>query len=211
MSKFNALINYFERFPGVGTRQAHRLAFHVLKLSNTDAKEIAKLIVDLKQAMSNCASCHRFFTQSNREDVCGICGDKNRDRTKLMILEQDIDIKAVEKAGTYDGLYFVLGGTVPLLNKKSTNPSLRGEELKQLVEKRGGGGDLKEIILAFSINPDGDNTTRFVESLLQDIVKINKINLSHLGRGLSTGSELEYADSETIKHALKTRLSRSDN
>jgi recombination protein RecR len=103
----------------------------------------------------------------------------------------------------YDGYYFVLGGTVPLLDTQDTK-KLRGGALKQLVEMRGPLG-LREIILGFSVNPDGENTARYVEILLKDAIAAYKLKVSHLGRGLSTGSELEYADPETIKNALKNR------
>lgn len=103
----------------------------------------------------------------------------------------------------YDGLYFVLGGTVPLLDSQDVK-KLRGGQLKHTVEERGPQG-LKEIILAFAINPDGENTGRYVETLLRPLIEQYKISITHLGRGLSTGSELEYADPETIKNALKNR------
>jgi recombination protein RecR len=102
----------------------------------------------------------------------------------------------------YDGLYFVLGGTVPLLSAPE-NSKLRSGALKATVAARQAEG-LSEVILGFSVNPDGENTARFVASFLNEAVEAG-LTLSHLGRGLSTGSELEYADSETIKNALQNR------
>jgi recombination protein RecR len=96
----------------------------------------------------------------------------------------------------------VLGGTVPLLDSQDTK-GLRGGALKHLVSTKGSG--LKEIILAFSVNPDGENTGRYIEILLKDLITEHSFKISYLGRGLSTGSELEYADSETIKNAFKNR------
>jgi len=112
-------------------------------------------------------------------------------------------VQAIERAGVYDGLYFVLGGTVPLLNSGSTT-KLRAGALKATVETRLPQG-LTEIIFGFSINPDGENTARFVESLLNPLLENTNAKVAYLGRGLSTGSELEYADPETIKNALKNR------
>jgi recombination protein RecR len=123
--------------------------------------------------------------------------------SKLTVVERDTDIDAIERSGMYDGLYFVLGGTVPLLDTQDIK-KLRGGQLKHLVEARAPQG-LKEIILAFAINPDGENTGRYVETLLRPLIETHTISLTHLGRGLSTGSELEYADPETIKNALKNR------
>src|SRR5690606_38957885 len=108
---------------------------------------------------------------------------------------------SIERSRVYDGLYFVLGGTVPLLESRE-NQKLRGGGLKRLVESRLADG-LAEIILGFSINPDGENTGRFVESIIKGITGTDKVKISHLGRGLSTGSELEYADPDTLKNALQ--------
>jgi recombination protein RecR len=120
-----------------------------------------------------------------------------------MVVGDDSDMLAIERAGLYDGLYFVLGGLAPLIESKETQ-KLRGTKLKRIVETREKEG-LKEIILAFSVNPDGENTTRYVRTLLKDILNDSDIRISLLGRGLSTGSELEYADAETIKNALENR------
>ncbi len=117
-----------------------------------------------------------------------------------MVVERDSDVQAIERSGVYEGLYFVLGGTVPLL-KDTENAKLRSGALKQTVTDRM--PELTEIILAFSVNPDGENTSRYVETLLKDLLSTERI--SQLGRGLSTGSELEYADPETIKNALQNR------
>lgn len=202
MNNLDKLIRYFETFPGVGARQARRFAFHVLTMQTTEVKEIAALITSLQDDIVECKSCRRFFAAQGTETLCAICSDSSRDFSKLTIVERDSDIQTIERAGVYDGLYFVLGGTVPLLNAKDSN-KLRGGMLKTLVEARLPEG-LEEVILAFSVNPDGENTGRFVESLLKD-TDTAKLKISYLGRGLSTGSELEYADPETIKNALRNR------
>jgi len=132
-----------------------------------------------------------------------MCSDETRDRTKLLVVSHDNDITAIERSGVYDGLYFVLGGTLPLLDKPERN-KLRGNGLKHIVEERLSQG-LVEVILAFAVNPDGENTSRFVAKLLAPYVAEKSLKLSHLGRGLSTGSELEYADPDTIKNALTNR------
>lgn len=205
MSNLDKLIKHFENFPGIGGRQARRFAFHVLTLGNSDTQEIADLILNLKTSVGECHSCHRFFSKNGGSAVlCSICSDHNRDRSKLMIVERDSDIVAIERSDVYDGLYFVLGGTIPLLNSKETS-SLRSGALKVLVETRVHDDSLSELILAFAVNPDGENTSRYVESFLKEYIEKNKITVSQLGRGLSTGSELEYADPETIKNALLNR------
>jgi len=204
MSNLDKLIKYFEQFPGIGGRQARRFAFHILTLPDTDTKELSALIANLQGNVIECTSCRRFFARSGGTTTeCGICSDGNRDRTKLMVVERDTDITAIERAGVYEGLYFVLGGTVPLLESKGQN-RLRGNGLKVIVADRLAHG-LEEIILGFAVNPDGENTARFVESLLKDDIADSSVTIAQLGRGLSTGSELEYADPDTIKNAFANR------
>lgn len=203
MNDLDKLITLFESFPGIGGRQARRFAFHVLTLSENDNTELSRLIASIKETVTECVSCHRFFSRYQAEELCNICSASNRDHSRLLVVERDTDIQSVERAGIYEGLYFVLGGTVPLLNTRDTD-KLRAGALKATVETRLDNG-LEEVILGFSVNPDGENTTRFIESILEPLLEPANKKLSHLGRGLSTGSELEYADAETLKNALKNR------
>jgi recombination protein RecR len=205
MTTLDKLIAYFEKFPGIGGRQAKRFAFHILTMPEADTAELARLIAELKTVVTECASCHRFFASEHREPntLCTICSNSNRDQKKLLVVASDSDITAIEKSGLYDGLYFVLGGTVPLLHSEDQK-RLRGGALKGTIEARLATG-LSEVILAFAVNPDGENTARFVESIIANLDSSEKPIVSELGRGLSTGSELEYADPETIKNALKNR------
>ena len=210
MSNLDKLTNYFERFPGIGGRQAKRFAFHLLTLDPASIAELASLISELQATVIECVSCHRFFSgNGGQADLCSICNNKNRDHSKLIVIATDSDVTAIERSGQYDGLYFVLGGMVPLLHSEDSK-KLRGGILKATVEARLTAG-LQEIILAFAINPDGENTGRFVESIINPLLTTNSVTgeaplrISHLGRGLSTGSELEYADPETIKNALRNR------
>lgn len=203
MTSLERLIKHFEHFPGIGGRQAKRFAFHLLALPQSDVDELAELIRTIRANVTMCPSCHRFHSMYLSEPHCGICLSSERDHSKLTIVERDTDIDAIERGGVYDGLYFVLGGTVPLLDSQDIK-KLRGGALKHLVGERSQAG-LKEIILAFSVNPDGENTGRYIEILLKDSILAHNIKISHLGRGLSTGSELEYADPETIKNAFKNR------
>jgi len=202
MTTLDKLIAHFERFPGIGSRQAKRFAFHLLRQDAAQIADLSSLIADLPSVMTECTSCARYFARSGQGTVCTICASGNRDRTQLLVVEQDSDIQPVERSG-YEGLYFVLGGTVPLLHQEEGR-RIRGPRLKELVTTRVKEG-LGEIILGFAINPDGENTARYVEALLAPVLLETPVKLSHLGRGLSTGSELEYADPETIKSALKNR------
>lgn len=204
MNSLDRLISYFENFPGIGARQARRFAFHILTLPPEEAAELASLVGNIQSSVTECSSCRRFFAKNaSGSDICEICADSSRDRSKLLVVERDTDIRSIERSGVYDGLYFVLGGTVPLLESRE-NKKLRGGGFKRIVETRLSEG-LREVILGFSVNPDGENTGRFIESIIKEISGADGIKVSHLGRGLSTGSELEYADPETLKNALQNR------
>ncbi len=203
MTALEKLIRYFEQFPGIGSRQAKRFAFHLLTETNENIEELSTLIRDIKKSVAECPSCFKFFSRNGIGDLCATCSNSLRDRTKLLVVERDSDIDALERSRTYDGLYLVLGGTVPLLESNDTK-KLRGGALKHTVETRIPEG-LTEIILGFSVNPDGENTARYVQTLLRELIDTHTLTVTVLGRGLSTGSELEYADPETIKSALQNR------
>lgn len=204
MNSLDKLIEQFEKFPGIGARQARRFAFHILSLPEAETEELASLITSLKNTVSECHSCRRFFARNGGSSVlCSICDDTNRDQSKLLVVSNDSDVQAIERGQTYNGLYFVLGGTIPLLTERVNN-KIRGGALKALVTEKTK-DRLTEIILAFAVNPDGENTARYVETLLKEMLEQSNLKISVLGRGLSTGSELEYADPETIKNALENR------
>jgi recombination protein RecR len=118
-----------------------------------------------------------------------------------MIVARDIDLENIEKSHSFNGKYFVLGGTIPILDK---NPEqrVRLQELMTTIEKKVG---LKEIILGFGINPESDYTADFIIQSITPLITKYNLKISHLGRGLSTGTELEYSDADTIKNALKNR------
>ena len=202
MTPIERLANLFEKFPGIGPRQAQRFVYHLLTQDGEYVSSLTSLIQDVRSGVRECAMCFRFFAHGKTTNLCSICSNSERDHTLLMIIERDADITPIERSKTYNGLYFVFGGTIPLLDQHHTKKT-RGPALRAIIEKRLQEG-LKEVILAFSVNPDGENTTRYVEVQLAPFQEKGLL-VSILGRGLSTGSELEYADAETIKNALKNR------
>lgn len=201
MTSLDELARHFERFPGIGPRQARRFVHHLLREEPPELEALSSAISTIQHKVKACERCFRYFARDNGNTQCDICTDGSRDHGLLCVVERDSDITPIERSGTYQGLYFVLGGTVPLLTDEP--PKLRGGALKAIVEARLAEG-LKEVILAFSVNPDGENTARYVESLLKELTE-EGLTVSTLGRGLSTGSELEYADPETVKSALRNR------
>ena len=154
--------------------------------------------------MTQCKECFRFFiTKNDKDKICDICGDKNIDSSTLMIVEKDSDLESIRKSRIYHGKYFILGGLVPVV-EKTTKSRVRILELQEKI-KKGKENNLQEIILAFSISPQGDHTDQYVREQLKDTTEKLEIKISSLGKGLSTGTELEYSDNDTLKNALKNR------
>ena len=193
MDPIERLSSLFERFPGIGPRQAQRFVQYLLRSSPTLRKEVAESIRSLSSTIHQCPECMRYHGGENA--VCSICVDTARDQALLAVVVSDADLLALERSHTYKGRYFVLGGLIHLGNEKTDR--LRIRELKSAAKRPG----IKEIVLAFPANPEGDATASLVR---QDLGE-TKAKITSLGRGLSTGSELEYADSETIKNALESR------
>lgn len=204
MSTIDRLIEYFAEFPGIGPRQARRFAYFLLTRNPEYISEFIRLVGDLKNHIRVCQSCQRFFQSERDATLCSICGNPERDRSELAIVSRDVDLDNIEKAHSYSGLYFVLGGTVPIL-EKNPEARIRSRELAAIVEERAAKGILKEIILAMNATPDGENTGDFVANFLKPTTSRYGIRVTHLGRGISTGTELEYSDAETIKNALSNR------
>lgn len=208
--KVNAIDRLTERFrdfPGIGSRQSKRFVYFLLSKNRVYLEELASLIVNIKKEMRICDSCFRFYsqnTETNPKNLCQICSDKNRDLTTLLLVEKDVDLENVEKSHAYKGRYFVMGGVVPILDK-NPEEKIRLKELISKIKFEVPENGLKEIIIAFSINAEGENTSATVEEHLKPLKDTMAFTISHLGRGLSTGSELEYADRETLKSAFKNR------
>lgn len=203
MNTITKLAEYFAKFPGIGPRQSKRFVFFLLRQDERFLNDLADALKALKRGVVLCPSCYRFFSKHDHTLAeCSLCGDANRDAEKLMIVEKDVDLENVERIGIYRGYYFVLGGTLSLIARRSD--SIRTKELSRIIEIRARSG-LKEVIMATSASPDGEHTADAVRQLLSPLSKEYGFSVSMLGRGLSTGLELEYSDSETIKSALKNR------
>lgn len=202
MNPIQRLAERFSNFPGIGPRQAVRFVYFLLGRDKQYLDELSRLIQEIKNEISICVSCFRHYTKNkNGSSVCSICENSNRDSTKLLIVARDNDLENIEKTKAYDGLYFVLGGIIPILEAEPDR-LVRLSELLQAVKKK---ENLQEVIIAMSINPEGENTEEVLKEKLREETEKRNIRVTHLGRGLSTGVELEYSDSETIKNALTGR------
>jgi|SRR3989344_357439 len=200
MNSIDKLSEIFARFPGIGPRQAKRFVYFLLSRNGNYSGELIKAVQNLKKEIVQCGECMRFFARDGQvSKLCSICADDTRDSSMLMIVSRDIDFEAVERSGSYHGYYFILGGVVPILEKEPEK-KIRNKELGMKI-KKGKEKGLKEIVLAMNANLDGENTAEFIKQSYQG----DALVFSTLGRGLSTGAELEYADPETLKNAFLHR------
>jgi recombination protein RecR len=186
----------FERFPGIGQRQAKRFVYHLLAAGAAERSRIADLIARLGDNVSQCSSCMRFANIQGA--LCSYCTDGARDDAMLMLVEKDQDLLAVERSNAYRGRYFVLGGVLTLSGKGA----IRDRDLVRVVKERSEKG-LSEIVLALSATSEGEHTADHVRDILEPLR--GHIRLSTLGRGLATGTELEYSDAATLSGALQNR------
>lgn len=204
MNSIEKLAEIFEKFPGVGKRQAKRFVYYLLRKNQNFNRDLSTAISRLKENIHLCQeSFQYFYSDKPNVTLSPICRDPNRDRSLLLVVEKDSDLENLESMHFYKGLYFVLGGSIPVLAKDPEN-LIRINELKKIIEKRIAEGVLKEIILGLSVNPQGEYTLEYLKEKLADFEK-QGVKISILGRGLSTGTELEYSDKETFESAFENR------
>ena len=197
MDHIDELARALARLPGIGPRQGKRFVYYLLSAPASERAKLAELVSALGKDVRQCSGCSRFYNGSSVL-MCNYCSDTKRDNALLMLVEKDQDLAAIERAGTYKGRYFVLGGVLTLSGKGA----IREKGLLQAIERRLQDG-LQEVVLALSATSEGEHTADHVRQLLAPYRDHMKI--SALGRGLATGSELEYSDAETLRAALTNR------
>ena len=179
------------RLPGIGTRTAQRLAFHILRAPKDEAGALAEAIADVKERVRFCSECGNL----TEEETCAICQDARRDQTVICVVEQPVDLVSLERTAEYRGLYHVLGGALSPLD--GVEPSdLRIDELMRRVERNG----ISEVVLATNPNMSGEATAAFLADRLRGRVRVTR-----LASGLPVGGDLEYADEVTLGRALAGR------
>ncbi len=186
------LIEEFHKLPGVGPKSAQRLTYHLLRIPHDDAVALAHAIIELKERTVLCSTCQNV----TEADPCGICRDTGRDRTAICVVEEPLDILAVERTRGFHGLYHVLHGVI------SPMDGVGPEDLKvnELLARLRGGG-VSEVIMATNPNLEGEATAMYVSRLLTPM----GIRVTRLARGLPMGSDLEYADDVTLSRAIENR------
>jgi recombination protein RecR len=185
------LVAQLTRLPGVGTRTAHRLAFHLLRVPKDEAQALAAAIGEVKDRVRFCAECGNL----TEEERCEICRDERRDRSLVCVVEQPADLVSLERTHEYRGLYHVLGGSLSPID--GVEPEhLRIDELMGRVERNG----IEEVVLATNPNMTGEATAAYLADRLRGRVRVTR-----LASGLPVGGDLEYADEVTLGRALSGR------
>lgn len=186
------LVNELSKLPGIGTKTAQRLAFHILSLEDNEAQDLAHSITEAKQAMRYCSVCGNLTDH----DPCSICTDKTRRQDIICVVESPRDVMAMERIKEFDGLYHVLHGAI------SPMDGIGPEDinLKQLIVRLQN-SEVKEIILATNPNIEGEATAMYIARL----IKPSGIKVSRIANGIPVGGDLEYADEVTLLKAMEGR------
>jgi recombination protein RecR len=207
MSDIESLAQLFEEFPGIGPRQAKRFVYFLLRADSGYREKLMRELADLSGGVARCTLCHRYIPRHThtKEDRCSICTSSLRDSSLLTLVLKDADIEAIEQANVYNGLYFVLGSLIKLTESEAPERMLA--RLRERLGMQSGTGTayVREFVFALPVTTDGEHTRELLEQALKDFARDKNLALTTLGRGLSTGSELEYADSATLKSAFAKR------
>lgn len=185
------LVNTLAKLPGIGRKTAARLAFHILKMPKNEAVELAETIIEVKSKVGFCTTCNNI----SETEPCGICTDPRRRRDVICVVEQAMDVAALEKAEGFSGLFHVLGGRLSPLDGIGPDDL----KIKELLHRLG--EEVTEIILATNPNVEGEATAAYLSRLLKPL----GLKVTRIARGLPVGSDLEYADSVTLTRAMEGR------
>ena len=186
------LIEELHRLPGIGPKGAQRLAYHLLRASKEEANALAEAIVEVKERITLCSQCQN----TTDVDPCSICADSNRDRSVICVVEEPMDILAIERTRGHRGLYHVLHGSISPMEGVGPEQLKMRELLERLRD-----GVVTEVIMATNPNLEGEATSMYVSRLLQPL----GVRVTRLARGLPMGGDLEYADDLTLARALENR------
>ena len=189
--QISKLIQELSTLPGIGTKSAQRLAFHILNMPKEQVEELSSAILDAKQNVRYCKEC---FTLTD-EEICPICSDSSRNHKVIMVVENTRDLAAYEKTQKYDGVYHVLHGAIsPMLGIGPGDIKLK--ELMQRLQK-----DVDEVIIATNSSLEGETTAMYISKL----IKPTGIKVTRIASGVPVGGDLEYIDGVTLLRALEGR------
>jgi recombination protein RecR len=186
------LVDYFERFPGIGKKSAQRLAYHVLRMPEQEAYALSDAIVQVKKNVRYCSTCFNL----TEDPQCSICRDTQRDQTRVLIVEQPRDLMALEATANYRGLYHVLLGRIAPL--EGIGPEqLTIDSLCARIKE----GTIQELIMGTNPTLEGDGTALYISNVLGDL----PVKITRLARGITSGSVLEHANREMLADAIDGR------
>lgn len=186
------LIEEFCKMPGIGSRSAQRLAFHILKSPQSDVDALVKNLSEIKGNITFCTECSNL----SEHEVCSVCSDSSRDKSRICVVEGPSGIIAMEKSGAYHGLYHVLLGQLSPIDGVGPEDL----KIKDLI-KRARKDSVEEIVIATDFTTEGETTALY----LMEVLKPLKIKVSRLARGVPVGASLEYADVATLQRAFEDR------
>ncbi len=193
-SSVQNLIDELAKLPGIGPKTAERLTFYLLRSSDNDISGLGRSVLNLKGKIKTCSYCFNL----SETDPCTICADESRDTSKICVVEEPLDLLALEKTGEYKGLYHVLGGAISPVEGIGPDNLLIKELLVRLQKNK---DKTKEVILATNPSLEGEATAMYLKKLLEPL----GIKITRIARGLPIGAELEYADEITLSRALEGR------
>ena len=193
-----ATIEQFERLPGIGPKSAQRLAFYLLHNPESELQAFAKILTDLKANTKVCSKCHNVGEQ----DPCEVCSDESRDGSVICVVEQPLDVLAIERSDRFTGLYHVLHGVISPLNHIGPDQLFLRDLLKRL-------DGVEELIIATNPTMEGEATALYLMRLIGEQIKLHpelaSLKVSRIGHGLPIGADIEYADGMTLARALEGR------
>lgn len=193
------LMTSFEKLPGIGPKTAQRLTFYLLHVPESELEEFARNLSSLKGETKICSICHNV----TEEDPCPICLDPQRDKEVIMVVEQPLDVVALERTGKFNGVYHVLHGAINPLENIGPDELFMNDLFEKVKE-----GEVKEVIIATNPTMEGDATAMYISKKLKAQEPANfagKLKITRLGMGVPTGADLEYADEATLKEAIEGR------
>lgn len=190
------LIEKFERLPGIGPKSAQRLVFYLLHNPEHELEDFAERLISLKKETVMCSSCHNVA----EHDPCPVCDDSSREKEVLCVVEQPLDLLAIERSGKFNGQYHVLHGAIAPLNNVGPDQLYLRDVLKRL-------DGVEELILATNPTMEGEATALFITEMIKQApgVDLKEIKITRIGHGLPIGADIEYADGVTIARALEGR------
>ncbi len=191
-SSIQKLIESFSKLPGIGEKTAERLAMHVLRAPRSEAEQLSSSIKGIKEKVRLCSMCFAF----SDTDICNLCSDQRRTSSILCVVEQPPDMVAIEKSGSFAGLYHILQGVLSPMNGIGPD-SIRIKELISRIAQ----GKIKEVIIATSTNVEGEATAAYLAERLENY----PVKVTRIASGVPMGGDLKYVDQVTLKRAMETR------